>query len=170
MKERIAMEGLNSAMWNHEPLAVLAQHLRGVGTLQLNDGSTKTPLMYACSRGRIDAVRLLLDAKADVAVQHLGYDALCYALVGVCYDIDHELMQFLFARGATCARLHHWVDTTTMQSQNFVRAYAQLTARISSCRRRAATVLSACFRAHAKLPRDMAMLLAREIWANRFKA
>lgn len=163
------MKGLNNAIWD-ESLAAVAQHLRNIDASQLNHvgGVSKTPLMWACSRRRIDVIQLLLDAKADVCIQYSGYDALCYALAAASFDLDHEVVQLLFARGATCAGLHNWANGP-VRSIDLARCYARLAARIRSAALRAATILSARFRAHTKLPRDMAMLLAREIWRTRHK-
>lgn len=75
---------------------------------------------------------------------------------------DWKLVQLFFSHGARLPI----VDESNLSPQSAA-LLAELKARIHSCRRRAATILSARFRARLGVPRDVAMIIARKIWAQR---
>lgn len=72
------------------------------------------------------------------------------------------MYELLFKYGLDCSLIEDALHVPPEYADLFA-----LFERILLCRRRAATVLSPRFRARMKLPRDVAVVLARAIWAHR---
>ena len=124
-----------------------------------------TPLRYAVRHSHFEAVRFFCESGADmnqmVAIPFIeDVMLLDYA----CWWHDNiSIVEYLFERGA------HFDFSRPPPRVALAMAvtWNRLKQRIFQCRSAAATLLCVHFRAGLKLPRDVAVLLARAVWLHR---
>ena len=152
MSEGLAM-GL--AIRNHEH-AILGQLLEAKAdpNQSLYVFTVLPPLQLAVVYGNLQAARLLVGAGADICKSASPVNLVNYA----CGCYQYDMATYLFEHGAPFALMPGDIHSSIM---------SRFERRISNCRRCAATLLCAPFRAGLKLPRDVATLLARAVWLHR---
>ena len=119
-----------------------------------------SPLSIAISMQNYEAVRLLHMHGANIHER-----VMCLQWV---YLVDYALLilsqkqipLYLLEQGAS-------YDPARIREHGSAAFISRIERRVSHCRRCAATFLCAPFRASLKLPRDVAVLLARAVWLHR---
>lgn len=91
---KISNGALAVAMYEDSDIAILSELLEcDVDLNQFIEENQKTPLMFAARNGDFERVRMLVEAGADVNVEHCGTSAIWYAAKGGWEEIYNYLSQ-----------------------------------------------------------------------------